>query len=534
MKNIILFILFIIIPTLALNAQSLNWENKIDFNRTSVYSPSICFDNNTSIVTYLREKNTDSGFYNNLIVAQYFDINGNEIFKKEYKPFNVNSISNASILDVNSTFIGDQLFNKGYFSTLDSNYLFFSVLNKNTNSVIYNNIPLKQGESVVSCEFVDGTVEVYISNMLEDTLNFYTFDNSLELQSNSKISIQTSNKFVRVFQETLYLISYDISANNFISFTIEKYNNFGSLLSSNKISNIIQTQSVQNNFSVQEISFSNDKLLIKAKNIHKNNNVNISNLESNLFFVVIDTNNLTMDYLYSINDPNTTSPTHIPDNGQSYMYSDNKLSVLCKNILDGNILRVYSYCFQNGNLLFKKQLEDSTIVNFNTVSVINTINSGNSVINIYNLPSNYYLIQKLDLNGNQLLAFKRSYDTLISYGLILSSIINNNYLYLLSTVNYNTFTDNDILISNLSDILNSIEYKKDNKVSIYPNPATNIAIISIDKIKEVHLYNTLGEKIKTYYHTNILNTDDLPQGIYSLKIITSSKDVYTHKLIVAK
>ena len=70
------------------------------------------------------------------------------------------------------------------------------------------------------------------------------------------------------------------------------------------------------------------------------------------------------------------------------------------------------------------------------------------------------------------------------------------------------------------------------EVLVYPNPARNIINIeSNNEIKEVVVYNLLGQKIKQYHSAiNTIDISDMANGIYVINI-TTDKGVTTKKFI---
>lgn len=92
-------------------------------------------------------------------------------------------------------------------------------------------------------------------------------------------------------------------------------------------------------------------------------------------------------------------------------------------------------------------------------------------------------------------------------------------------------TDFDGLTS-ISNII-SVEMLKENEIKFYPNPASeNITISNVNgTIKEIEIYNSVGEKVKTIKNvTNQISVYDLPIGIYYFK--TKLSDNHENKFIV--
>jgi hypothetical protein len=83
----------------------------------------------------------------------------------------------------------------------------------------------------------------------------------------------------------------------------------------------------------------------------------------------------------------------------------------------------------------------------------------------------------------------------------------------------------------------SIEEATDVAFSVYPNPATDYAMISSNAtIKEVAIINTLGQTVATYTVNaeNVqINTQDLVKGVYMVSITTTEGSA-VKKLTVVK
>jgi hypothetical protein len=75
------------------------------------------------------------------------------------------------------------------------------------------------------------------------------------------------------------------------------------------------------------------------------------------------------------------------------------------------------------------------------------------------------------------------------------------------------------------------EYKDDAELIIYPNPANDVVFINTSqKIKEVVIYNLLGESVKSY-NSKRIDTNMLVEGSYIL-IIKTENNIYNRKLIL--
>lgn len=60
---------------------------------------------------------------------------------------------------------------------------------------------------------------------------------------------------------------------------------------------------------------------------------------------------------------------------------------------------------------------------------------------------------------------------------------------------------------------------KNRRLTTYPNPTNGIITFSTEvNIKEIEVYNSMGQKVKNYSANNQIDISDLPNGIYTAKI----------------
>ena len=70
-------------------------------------------------------------------------------------------------------------------------------------------------------------------------------------------------------------------------------------------------------------------------------------------------------------------------------------------------------------------------------------------------------------------------------------------------------------------------------VEVYPNPAAEMLYIQGIESAEVQVFNTLGQKVKTFENTNEINVIDWAEGVYLLRI-TDAEGVLWHEKIIVK
>lgn len=81
-------------------------------------------------------------------------------------------------------------------------------------------------------------------------------------------------------------------------------------------------------------------------------------------------------------------------------------------------------------------------------------------------------------------------------------------------------------------IITSVDEIDGDELSIYPNPATNKAVIEGVEAAEVQIYNALGQLVNTVYGTNEISVTGLPEGVYMLHVIAINKEVYNTRFVI--
>ena len=82
-------------------------------------------------------------------------------------------------------------------------------------------------------------------------------------------------------------------------------------------------------------------------------------------------------------------------------------------------------------------------------------------------------------------------------------------------------------LSSLQDVRNQAEF------NIYPNPAEDfIHIVTTDLPQQISLFNLEGKLVLTKYKTKLLNTSDLNEGIYAVRVQFKNGSVKTKKVVL--
>ena len=73
--------------------------------------------------------------------------------------------------------------------------------------------------------------------------------------------------------------------------------------------------------------------------------------------------------------------------------------------------------------------------------------------------------------------------------------------------------------------------KDDSSVFIYPNPAMNVLNYRAEGVKNIEVYNLLGQKLKAEKAVGSVNTSTFSKGSYILKLIRENGAVSTKRFI---
>ncbi len=124
-------------------------------------------------------------------------------------------------------------------------------------------------------------------------------------------------------------------------------------------------------------------------------------------------------------------------------------------------------------------------------------------------------------------------------------MIDSTFLYLnVYTDDIDNDSDNDIIwyghntgvknlgvITNNTIVLSLNDLRNDNHITIYPNPANEFLNIETKgNIKEIYLYNNIGQLLLTTFEKNI-NLQNLQNGLYFIRILLKDGTIYTEKII---
>lgn len=100
--------------------------------------------------------------------------------------------------------------------------------------------------------------------------------------------------------------------------------------------------------------------------------------------------------------------------------------------------------------------------------------------------------------------------------LTVNNTVTSDYLSKISLDYNNTSFAINFIVINQSLTVSNVDT---NNLRVYPNPTKDIVNIeSITSIKNIEIFNVLGKKINTLKNQNNINIENLPNGVYFLKI----------------
>jgi len=99
-----------------------------------------------------------------------------------------------------------------------------------------------------------------------------------------------------------------------------------------------------------------------------------------------------------------------------------------------------------------------------------------------------------------------------------------------------------VWLSYCDQITSNVEIiAEENKLEVYPNPFNTTATLQFENIiynAEINIYNAIGKKVKTISkisdNTFFIHRDNLPDGLYFLRLTQSNKVIATKKLLITE
>ncbi len=79
--------------------------------------------------------------------------------------------------------------------------------------------------------------------------------------------------------------------------------------------------------------------------------------------------------------------------------------------------------------------------------------------------------------------------------------------------------------------MSTAEIANANKVSIYPNPTKDVLNFSGVDVNKVEVYSLTGKLIPVMVNDNVVNTRNLPEGMYIIKFVDANGKSSTKKFI---
>ena len=68
-------------------------------------------------------------------------------------------------------------------------------------------------------------------------------------------------------------------------------------------------------------------------------------------------------------------------------------------------------------------------------------------------------------------------------------------------------------------------------ISVFPNPTQQVVHVEGVTVREMQLYNALGQLVKTVQNTNEISISDLERGVYFVSIVTENRERFIRKIV---
>ena len=101
-----------------------------------------------------------------------------------------------------------------------------------------------------------------------------------------------------------------------------------------------------------------------------------------------------------------------------------------------------------------------------------------------------------------------------------------------STTNWTNIDATASFSANCTSTTGVQEFKSQLEIVVFPNPTNGLVTIKCtEKIQSIVIYNLTGQKVAQFQNTNTINISNLPNGIYTAKVIVGSSKPTMHKLV---
>lgn len=203
----------------------------------------------------------------------------------------------------------------------------------------------------------------------------------------------------------------------------------------------------------------------------------------------------------------------------------------------------YNYSFQEKEVSLGKTIHgcDSTTILSLTIKPAPVIESiDGDLLVVPGASATIYATMGLTNNADVASAefgYKWEYDgqTITTDTLSIASVANNTDI-LLTVTNRNNQCDTTRWITIIAtDTPIGFENLSESTVVLFPNPAVDhINIESSEAIRNITIYNAIGQKVVTMDGTNRIDVSNFDKGMYSIRIIMENGNTTDHKFIIAR
>lgn len=512
------------------SAQSVEWVKSFIMNgMTFQHFSSITYKNDNLLIGVKAIDTISPADYLNEIYLHSIADNGVTNWSLYFKPLDSTVCSEIKIFN---SFVQDSiciLVGQCYLSSINNTFYFYSSINLNTRQINSYNVGPTNTSEISWVGFENGNL-ILVKSINSNTIELNRINVNLNNSTSKQLVLPKASSYY--FMNHFYAVEDSIASDNTIFMKMYKMDTNAIIVASREINSNLKVLS--NGYSSVSMIYKNGNLFVEGTYEYHLNNPTIPGNELDYFLYKIDPNNLqqVQSFVFSSQFSNTIkSKQEIKFD----TYVD-KTFIVSKVINDNNLRNVHSFLINNNGVVWSKKLTEPSTNQFHKRFIQSDIVNHNNFTTVLSSLNGEVTLLNQTFNGTIIDSFVTILDTASKSLDVLDAIVtkNDNDIYITGTHVLKNETKQRLYNAKLNFTKSNINAQRKSLISIYPNPATNIATISINNIKEVYLYNTLGETIKVYYNSNTFNTEDLPQGIYTLKIITQSKDVYSSKLAITK
>ncbi len=528
--RILIFVLFVFSINLT-SAQSVEWFKSFDMDGMDFRNHRLIRYKSENILIGVKAiDSTSTAYYENELYLYSLNDNSNLLWSLKFKP--LDSVSCSEIVEYNSYIIDSFLviFGSCYLNSNKASVYYYSTINLKTREIKSYNLGRQSFYTISYTAVNDKKLLLYKTMNASNVGEVLRIDIKTNATITKPLNLPFASKLY--LNHHFYTVKDSTSNDNKIILLLSKIDTNGNLINSN----IINTNLVKSpfGFNYEGFAIRNGNVFVYGTYEYHSSNPTITGYIFDFFLFKIDANTLQGLQSFALSEqfPNEIkSKQEIEFDAQG----DNTF-IIAKVINDNNLRNVHSYLMSNNGIIWSKKLTEPSVNQLHKRFVNADILNNNNFVNLMSSLTGNITLANFNSAGTLIDSFDTKIDTNSASIDVQESFLNrnDNNIYLVGSHVIKSDNKLRLYIAKVNYLSTSTNLDKHTPITIYPNPSANTFTVDVNDVNTLTLYNSLGAKIKATSYTNIINVEDLPNGIYYLQILTKQNKHYSEKVIVQK